>query len=231
METPRTSEPDAHFKGLGPKCFQLLRDLESNNCKEHWHAHREEWNTHIDNPLQLLINELEPQIGPLRTFRQNRDTRFSPDKSPYKTWVDVVSDYKDSRGGAGTFLRISPQNVSVAQGCLAFSPEQLKYFRKAIDDDYAGNAFVKACDNLRKAGFPVGPGYLEPLKRGPRGYPTDHARSETLCWRGAAILKTYDVAPWLHTRELLDTVVTVSGEGSPLFDWLKKFVLRPANTH
>lgn len=81
-----------------PKSFDLLERLESNNEKAWYNEHRKEIDTYIRKPfalalaLELATERLEdtevPLAGGAKTmFRQNRDIRFSKDKSPYSTHV------------------------------------------------------------------------------------------------------------------------------------------------
>ena len=81
------------------KTFKFLRALARNNSREWFHAHKAEYDAHLRGPFLQLITDLQPDLlgisehyradpsgvgGSL--FRIHRDTRFSNDKTPYKTW-------------------------------------------------------------------------------------------------------------------------------------------------
>ena len=72
-------------------------------------------------------------------FRINRDTRFSKDKSPYKTYADMwfwIGD--DRKGSAGYFIRLVPDAVWVGGGAHWLSDPQLARYRAAVVDDTFG---------------------------------------------------------------------------------------------
>ena len=75
------------------RILTYLTDLEQNNCREWYHAHKEEYKA-AGAEFEELIRELILRIGSTDTsilhnepkdltFRLTRDTRFSHDKSPY----------------------------------------------------------------------------------------------------------------------------------------------------
>ncbi|MBK9491400.1 MAG: DUF2461 domain-containing protein [Haliscomenobacter sp.] len=82
---------------LQTSTFQFIKDLKANNTREWFDANRKVYQRAKDDFLaqvQVLINGLEgfdPEIALAKLdpkkciFRINRDTRFSTDKSPYKT--------------------------------------------------------------------------------------------------------------------------------------------------
>src|SRR5436190_16903620 len=74
------------FEGFGPKVRDWFRGLESDNSKEYFAAHREFYEESIRNQMEALLTELGNDFsGEIKMFRQNRDVRFSRDKSPYTT--------------------------------------------------------------------------------------------------------------------------------------------------
>ena len=79
------------------------------NTKRYWTAHKEFYLANVLAPMQELIAELEPEFGPGRIFRPYRDTRFSSDKSPYKTNIAAHS-------GAG-YISLSSDALGVGSGC------------------------------------------------------------------------------------------------------------------
>ena len=85
----------AHF---GPELFRFLRELEANNRKEWFQANRGRYEEQVREPMLAFISDFGPRlrkITPYLTadprpvggsmFRIHRDTRFSRDKTPYKT--------------------------------------------------------------------------------------------------------------------------------------------------
>jgi uncharacterized protein (TIGR02453 family) len=127
--------------------FQFLRKLNRNNNRKWFHEHRAEYTAAKQNVLaaasELLpeINQFDP-IGFFDVrkgmFRIARDTRFSPDKAPYKTNFGVIlNDEGTTRcERAGYYLHIEPSDSFLSCGLYMPSPAILKAVRTAIVDDF-----------------------------------------------------------------------------------------------
>src|SRR4029079_4536588 len=100
---------------------------------------------------------LEEEFGPLRTFRPNRDVRFSHDKSPYKTWACVASSDR-AVGGVGCFLRIEAAGLRMACGAMVMARDQIERFRSAIDNATSGAEFEDMVKTLDAKGLTVSGG-------------------------------------------------------------------------
>ena len=59
--------------------------LEADNSKAYWTAHKPVFDAQVQAPMDALVAELEPVLGPGRVMRPYRDIRFTKDKSPYRT--------------------------------------------------------------------------------------------------------------------------------------------------
>lgn len=71
--------------GFTPKATKFFAGLEGNNSKEYWTANKGLFENEVKEPMAALVESLPERFGPFKIFRMNRDIRFSPDKSPYKT--------------------------------------------------------------------------------------------------------------------------------------------------
>ncbi len=129
------------------------------------------WRTHA-HPVDSV------QGGSL--FRIHRDTRFSKDKTPYKTHTalqfrhDLAS--RDVHA-PGFYLGLEPGGSMVGVGAWAPSPEALKAIRDHIVR--APDRWQRVRDGLAEAGFGMMHGD-EALKRAPRGYDPEHRHVEDL---------------------------------------------------
>lgn len=85
---------------FGPGLFKFLGDLKRHNNRDWFETHRDRYVAEVEGPTLAFIAEVGDRLpavctgfiaDPRRTggsmFRIYRDTRFSADKSPYKTWV------------------------------------------------------------------------------------------------------------------------------------------------
>lgn len=212
-----------HFSGFPRELFTFLEGLEEDNSKSYWDDHKEIWEASVQEPVQALMAELEPEFGPLRTFRPNRDVRFSKDKSPYKTWVGVTTSDK-AVGGIGCFLRVEASGMRLASGSMVMAPDQLERYREGIADDASGKEFEKLVKKLAGKDLPVGHGRQDPLKRIPAGYDKEHPREEMLRWKGAVVVKEFKHAAWMHKPGVIDKVREVWAGSAPLLEWIDKYV-------
>ncbi len=101
-------------------------------------------------------------------FRIYRDTRFSRDKSPYKTHLGIHFFHERAKASAsvpGFYLHISPEQCFAAAGIWHPDPPSLAKVREAIAK---GSPDWKA---IKRSKLPIEGGAL---KRPPKGYAADH---------------------------------------------------------
>lgn len=213
------------FTGFPPELFTFYEGLERNNSKEYWTGHKSIWENQVRNPMRALLADIEDEFGPMRMFRPNRDVRFSKDKSPYKLWVGATSE-SQAQGGIGYYVEASAKGITIGYGAMLMDRDQLTRYRDAIIDEKLGSEFEDICKLLDSAGLPISCGAEPPLKRDPRGYPIAHPRSEYLRWKGAAIVREFARAAWMHTPDARDHICEVWRACRPLKAWLEANVGR-----
>ena len=74
----------ATFEGFPVAALDFYDDLEMDNTKSFWTAHKDTYDTAVKAPMAALTAALEPEFGPAKVFRPYRDVRFSADKRAYK---------------------------------------------------------------------------------------------------------------------------------------------------
>jgi len=168
--------------------LKFLEELEINNKREWFDLHREEYQKIRKEVLALadrLIKEISSfydlwdEIRPNDCiFRINRDTRFSKDKTPYKTnfWIEITPHWK--RGGLPCFyLHIQPGNQSFIAGGL-YMPESKTtgIIREGINKKWKD--LKKIIDKVLKLeSFYL---YEDAVKTAPRWYKRDNPQIELL---------------------------------------------------
>lgn len=166
----------------------FLRQLAANNNKEWMDANRSQYQQAravfqgLVADLLLQMVELEPEMGSLRPqdciFRQNRDIRFSANKSPYKIHMAAYFAVGGKKSeGPGYYLHLQSGESFVGGGIYWPSAERLKKIRQEID--YSGQeleAIVDAPSFKKHFGEIEG----EKLKTSPKGYSRDHPYIELL---------------------------------------------------
>lgn len=131
------------------RLYEFLRQLAANNNRTWFMEHKAEfdelrqlWLADIDRVIKAMV-PWEPgmvtQSGKTAAYRIYRDTRFSPDKTPYKTYLSAAF----SPGGrksehAGFYLEMGPvaeHNPGVYGGLWCMERPVLNKLRRAIVDN------------------------------------------------------------------------------------------------
>jgi uncharacterized protein (TIGR02453 family) len=190
------------FTGFQPEAIQFLVDLADNNSRDWFQPRKAEFERLIKRPMEELCVALEAQFrsraiplhaDPARSpFRIYRDTRFSKDKTPYKTaaaasfrWAGEGVDgatgrsHTDSVHASGGYFHLQPGEIFVGGGVWHPDKAWLDAFRRRVVDDLDGfrrvveaPAFVETFGTVSDDG--------ESLKRVPPGYPADHPAADLL---------------------------------------------------
>ena len=205
----------AKFKGW-PEDFQrFFIGLELDNSKKYFEANRRTYEDLVKGPMAALLESLEPDFGPGKVFRANRDIRFSKDKSPYKT--NIAADV--GMGAKGGYLSLDARGFTVATGRYMMSPEEIAKFRKKVAADGSGAQLAAIVSKLKKSGYDMGG---EELKRVPPPWPQEHPRAELLRRKSLYAWKNYGLQPWLGSVSARRYVVKMWTDAQPLNDWFKK---------
>lgn len=199
------------FRGWPAEAVTFYAQLEADNTKAFWEAHRTTYDTAVKQPFLALADEVVDEFGPLHLFRPHRDVRFSTDKSPYKTHAGAVTE---GEGGTAFYLQISSEGLYAGCGYHHLASDQLARWRAAVADEGSGPALVAAVEEVRGRGLEVGA--RESLVRAPRGYPKDHPRIDLLRLKGCHAGRAFPPRRWLSTRAALDRIVGTWRQAEPL---------------
>jgi uncharacterized protein (TIGR02453 family) len=202
------------FEGIPTAAFRFYAELEENNNREWWLEHKATYDAEVKGPLTALLSELEPQFGPAKIFRPNRDIRFSQDKSPYKT---AQGAFAASQEGFGYYLQISADGLLIGGGYHSHTPAQLARFRAAVDAPDSGLKLAEIVDAVAAAGFAI---EGEKLKTVPRGFDKDHPRAELLKHKSLSASVEVGQPDWLRTPTAQEEIAARWEELRPLVDWV-----------
>jgi len=111
-------------------------------------------------------------------MRVHRDTRFSPDKTPYKTNIGIQFRHRDGKDvhAPGLYVHIAPDGCFLGAGCWRPDPVALARIRKRIVDKPREWAAARDEPRFRRIFDLAG----ESLKRVPRGYSEDDPHPDDL---------------------------------------------------
>jgi uncharacterized protein (TIGR02453 family) len=210
------------FAGFPPEAFAWFAGLEADNSRPWFTGHRDTYERAVREPLEALLDTLADELGgEVKVFRQHRDVRFSPDKSPYKTRTyGVVRD--DAGGAAGLFVQVDRNGLFAGTGYHMLDAGQLARFRDAVAADGAGPALEAAIATAHAGGVET---FGEALKTAPRGFPRDHPRVALL--RHKALFGGRRLAPGakgIAAGAALDHVRATRASCAPMCAWLDEHV-------
>jgi uncharacterized protein (TIGR02453 family) len=205
------------FTGIPVAALDFYEDLEADNTKSCWTAHKKIYDESVKAPLEALCLELEKQYGPAKLFRPYRDVRFSKDKTPYKTHQGAWF------GETSVYLQISAAGLWIAGGYWETGSAQVDRLRRAVDDDVAGPQLARAVETIRRKGYEV---RGEQLTRVPAGYPKDHPRAELLRHKTLTAARELGCPDWLATPKAKTEILKAWRGLRPLVDWLDTHVGR-----
>ena len=216
------------------EALTFLRALKRNNRRDWFKPRKEKYEALLRAPTIALIERLATD---LRTFapdlvaspkaslyRIYRDTRFSENKTPYKTHVAAVFPCRDlpKHQGAGLYFHISPDEVWVGGGMYAPDTSQLQAVREHIAANLRRLRTIVESPSFRRT---VGTLEGERLQRIPRGFARDNEAAEYLRFRQFLAGAEFP-PPFATNPRFYHTVVTVFRSVAPLIGFLNEPLLK-----
>ena len=177
------------FAGLPKEGLKFLRSLKRNNNREWFQRHKSIYETQVKKPMESLIEAMATDFArfapemvaspKVSAYRIYRDTRFSKDKSPYKTHIAAVFPRSGlgKHEGAGYYLHIAPAELLIGGGLYMPLPEDLNAVRSHIAARPAAFARIVEGREFRRLFGALGG---EQLSRVPRGFSPDHVAANYL---------------------------------------------------
>ena len=202
------------FAGFPEAALDFYDDLEIDNSKVFWEAHKDTYRTAVVEPMQALVDDLADEFGTAKIFRPYRDVRFSKDKTPYKTHQGAFIAVGPAMG---YYVQISAPGLMVAAGFYDADAQRLATIRAAIDQKIPGIELEQILAKLTRAGWEVGGSQL---KTAPRGWSADHPRIALLRHKSLTVMRDYGFEEIIHTPKLVPQIRKHWRETSALLDWL-----------
>ncbi len=212
-----------HFPQGG---MDFLADLAAHNERAWFQANKKRYEAELKAPSWALVEAINAelaQISPAHVTppgkaisRINRDTRFSQDKTPYRTqvWGGFHDATRPKGGAAGFYFGISPVGVGVGAGLWMAPKDELGRLRSYIAEHPAQLLAILA--DLRPE---YGEVQGEKLKRVPRPWDLEHPGAELLKHKGLFVKR--DLGLELATSErLVPTLAARFRELLPLVRYL-----------
>ena len=210
--------------------FEFLAELSRNNDREWFQENKDKYEAKVIGPAISFLEELEKplrKVAPMlqidakphggSIMRIYRDTRFSKDKTPYKTNLGMSLRHQADADihAPGGYIHIAPQECFVGVGCWHPPRKELAAIRKAIDAN--SKAWTKAVEGRRFAEvFELGG---ESLKTAPRDYAKDHPQIEHLKRKDFIGLATMKRSEVLGT-DLVEQTIDLFKRAKPMMSFL-----------
>src|SRR3954454_21740873 len=165
------------FEGFPAAAFAWFEGLERDNSKAYFTATRDEFRRSVRDALEAMLDELGATFGgEAKVFRQHRDLRFTPDRTPYKTRTYGVLSGRPGTHAA-LYAEVSGRGLYAGTGYYGLGADQLDRFRAAVAAEETGPGLAVAVAAARDAGLDVDGAAL---RTAPRGYSRDHPRVDLL---------------------------------------------------
>jgi uncharacterized protein (TIGR02453 family) len=222
------SEPPLPY--FNQKALDFLRQLTRNNRREWFEARREVYENELKAPMLALIEKVTAgmmdyapaHVRPAQKsmLRIYRDTRFSADKTPYKTHLAAwwARSGMEKTSGSGYYFHLSPTELVIAAGVYMPPKEQLLAIRRhllAHHDEFKRLIEAKKLRAKMTLHDPVA------LSRPPKGFPAEHPAMEWIKWRQWGVAATLPADPALKPK-LAETIGTYFRLSQPLVDFLNE---------
>jgi uncharacterized protein (TIGR02453 family) len=224
------------FSGFPRQTVTFLRGLAAHNEREWFAAHRADYETAVMEPARAFVTAMGGRLKRLTPgirfdprangslFRIFRDTRFSPDKSPYKTNLGIL--FWEGRGPrmgcSGYYVHLEPPVLMLGAGLYIIPRPLLERYRRAVADPEYGTELAAIVRKLSaRPGYTLGG---EHYKRVPAGYDADPAAAGLLRHAGLYAGWEGPIPPELHSAALVEFCWEKFKPMEPLHRWLATLV-------
>ena len=177
------------FAGFPKEALTFFRGLKKNNDREWFLAHKAVFEEQVKAPMVELVTALNQALAkfapvymtePAKAiYRIYRDTRFSPDKRPYKTHIAALFTSRGlgKHSSGSLYFSVSPEAVEVAGGIYMPGPDELLAVRSHLVEHHQRLHGILKSRQLRSL---MGELKGEKLTRVPRGFPCDHPAADLI---------------------------------------------------
>jgi len=200
------------FPGFPAEGMAFFRSLKRNNRREWFQPRKHIYDEQVKAPMMELVGAVnlamtrfapeyvrEPKEAIYRIYR---DTRFSANKTPYKTHIAAVFQRRglSKHGSAGVYFSVAPDEIEVAGGVYMPEPDTLRTLRNHLAEHH--EEFRKIVRD-RKLRALMGDLKGEQLSRVPKGFCADHPAADLVRYK-----------QWLFWT-MLDTALATSAKLLP----------------
>jgi uncharacterized protein (TIGR02453 family) len=226
------------FRGFSKETLKFFNDLKKNNSKKWFETHKKDYETFVMQPSKAFVVAMGDKI---RThipnivaipkinkslFRINRDTRFSPDKSPYKTNMGIYfwEGTRPRMECPGFYFHLEPTILLLGVGLYMFPKSLFDTYRNSVVHPKHGKDLTDIVAKIqRKKGYQIGGKHY---KRVPAGFDPAHPNADLLLHNGIHVGVESSIPEEFYTKKLVDYCWKKFQPLLPLHSWLVAMTLR-----
>ena len=227
----------AGFQGFSEDAFQFFRGLRKNNTRAWFQPRKEIFDLKVRAVMEDLAGHINQELGKFApqhiaepkkaVYRLYRDTRFSNDKTPYKTHIAANFPLQgmEKHAAAGFYFSVSDQEIEIGGGVYMPDKDGLLAIRTHIAESAA--RFRKIVTE-KKVVSALSPLQGEALTRVPKGFDAAHEAADFVRMKQWMFFKTLDGAEWMRSPGLLKEVAGRFKLVAPLIDFLNEPLVKAA---
>lgn len=218
------------FSGFPEPCLPFLSELKLNNSREWFNERKNDYEATVREPALALITEAAPLLNKLSPhfraipkksggslMRVYRDTRFSKEKTPYKTNIGIQFRHEFGKDvhAPGFYLHIEPGACFIGAGIWRPAPAVLARIRDFLIDNPAAWKKALAHPPFKRNFLLEG----DSLQRPPRGYPAEHELIEDLKRKDFIACSAFEDAR-INRKDFLQMVIGGFRQTEPFMRYL-----------
>jgi uncharacterized protein (TIGR02453 family) len=216
------------FDGFPPEALRFFRSLKRNNRREWFQPRKHIYEEQVRKPMFELVeavNAALAEFAPMyinepaaAVYRLYRDTRFSPDKTPYKTHIGAIFPRRGlaKHACAGFYFAVSAEQVEIAGGVYMPSADELRAIRTHLAEHHEEFRKLVKDAALRKL---MGELQGDQLARVPKGFCSEHPAADLVRYKQWLLYITRE--PELAaTRKLYPEILKRLRAMTPLMEFL-----------
>ena len=218
------------FPGFSPDAIAFLRALKRNNRREWFQPRKEKYETLIKEPMLELVSCLNQEFARFApdyitpphkaVYRIYRDTRFSKDKTPYKTHISAIFPRHTAvkREGAVFYFHFTEKEVLVFGGVYSPEREELLAYRTLLDQHHEEFQRILADKKIKRL---LGGLQGEKLTRTPKGFPVGHPAEDLLRHRQWFLETTFGIEV-LTSKRLVGELARHFEPMAPMIEFMNR---------
>ena len=189
------------FPGFPAEALTFYRGLARHNTREWFQPRKQIYDEKVKAPMIELVGALNRALmnfapdyvtDPAKAiYRIYRDTRFSPDKTPYKTQIAASFARRgmEKHGAAGYYFAVSHNGVEVGGGIYMPPPPALLAVRTHIAGHHPEFRKITTASTVKRL---LGTLQGEQLSRVPKGFCAEHPAADLVCFKQFLLFTTLD---------------------------------------